>query len=462
MKEPDETRDGTSARPKVSRGVRAGLMLALFAAALDATVVSTAMPAVAESLGGAARYSWPLTSYLLTCTVTTLLAGGLVGAFGHRRMYAAGIVLFAVSSVLCALAPSMEALALWRAVEGIGGGILESGVFIAAADLFEPRERGAYLGMASAMYGLASIVGPVLGGVVAQALSWHWIFIINVPVGVAALVLAVRCLPERLGGKRVPFDIAGALVATACVVPLTLAFSLAGDVYPLGSMPFFALIGISLACMVALAVVERAREQAVVPMRILGRPVAVAGFVAGFAVQYALYAGVVFLPRFAQDALGLSGAMPGFMLVPMTLALMVGSNTAGALFRAHGRLRQNSLSGFVVIIAASIVAALCFSAGFGAVAVACTVAVMGFGIGLAMPTSNLAAQIGAEPRDMGRATSLSMFFRGFGGTVSSAVCGMLASSGYVGAALPVYAVAAFVAVVGAAASLVHPRRVARG
>lgn len=213
-------------RPKPARALLAGLMLALFVAALDSTVVATAMPAIAAGLGSSAGYAWPLTAYLLTCTVTALLAGGLVAKFGHRRMYAAGIGLFAAASVGCAASPSIGLLALWRGVEGIGGGILEAGVFIAAADLFEPRERGAYLGAASAMYGLASIAGPLLGGAIVQAASWHWIFLVNVPVGAVALVLVARHLPAGLGCRPGRFDALGAAAAAAAVTPLTLAFAL--------------------------------------------------------------------------------------------------------------------------------------------------------------------------------------------------------------------------------------------
>lgn len=148
----------------VGKSTVAGLMLALFVAALDSTVVATAMPTVAAALGGEAHYAWPMTAYLVASTVSTLLCGGLAFSFGLRRVYVAGLALFAASSVLCALAPTIEALAAFRLLQGVGGGVLEAGVFIAAAMMLEPRDRGPYLGAASAMYGIASVVGPVIGG----------------------------------------------------------------------------------------------------------------------------------------------------------------------------------------------------------------------------------------------------------------------------------------------------------
>lgn len=447
------------ARPKPARALLAGLMLALFVAALDSTVVATAMPAIAAGLGSSAGYAWPLTAYLLTCTVTALLAGGLVAKFGHRRMYVAGIGLFAAASVGCAASPSIGLLALWRGVEGIGGGILEAGVFIAAADLFEPRERGAYLGAASAMYGLASIAGPLLGGAIVQVASWHWIFLVNVPVGAVALVLVARHLPAGLGCRPGRFDALGAAAAAVAVTPLTLAFALSGTAFALGSAPFVALIALSVAAGAALVAVERRREGAVVPVRVMANRTVLAGLASGFAVQFALMAVVTFLPGFAQGELGLGDAQAGMALVPMTLALMAGSNAAGALFRAHGRLRANSLSGFAVIAAGAAGVAVAAQSG-ALVALEACVAALGLGVGIGMPTANLAAQLGSSPADMGRATSLAMFFRGFGGTVSSAVVGTMCAAGGPGAP-GAMASAAAVAALGAAASVLLPRKVDR-
>ena len=446
--------------PRPSRTLLAGLMLALFVAALDSTVVATAMPAIAAGLGVSSGYAWPLTSYLLTCTVTALLAGGLVAKFGHLSMYTAGLALFAAASLGCAASPSVEALSLWRGIEGVGGGILEAGVFIAAVDLFEPRERGAYLGAASAMYGLASIAGPLLGGIIVQALSWHWIFLVNVPIGAVALALVVRHLPAGLGRGPGSFDAAGAVAAAATVSPLTVAFSLSSTSFELGSIPFVALVVCSIAAGAILVAVERRRENAVVPVRILVKRIVSAGLVSGFSVQFALMAVVTFLPGFVQGSFGMGDAQAGMALVPMTLALMVGSNSAGALFRSHGKLRTNSLLGFALIATGGIGIALA-SGGRSLIALEAFVALLGLGVGFGMPTANLAAQIGSAPADMGKATSLAMFFRGFGGTVSSAIVGTLCAVPGTGAREAMGA-AITVAVVGMAASAFLPLKVERG
>lgn len=413
----------------VGKSTVAGLMLALFVAALDSTVVATAMPTVAAALGGEAHYAWPMTAYLVASTVSTLLCGGLAFSFGLRRVYVAGLALFAASSVLCALAPTIEALAAFRLLQGVGGGVLEAGVFIAAAMMLAPRDRGPYLGAASAMYGIASVVGPVIGGAVAQGLSWHVIFVVNLPISIVALFLSERCLPGRApGAPVVGFDVSGSVAASLCVLSLVLAFSLAGSVFPMASPQFVALVVLSVACAALLSRVERGKAAPTVPMGLFRRGQVVAGFVSGFCVQFALMAGVSYLPRLLQEGLGMAAASSGAVLIPMTLALMVGSNTSGAAFRATGRLRAIA-------------------------------AVLGLGVGIGMPVSNLAAQTGADPADAGRATSMAMFFRGFGGTVSTAACGMLAPAATAAGTAGVFGAVCVAAVVGLVALRFIPREI---
>lgn len=413
----------------VGKSTVAGLMLALFVAALDSTVVATAMPTVAAALGGEAHYAWPMTAYLVASTVSTLLCGGLAFSFGLWRVYVAGLALFAASSVLCALAPTIEALAAFRLLQGVGGGVLEAGVFIAAAMMLAPRDRGPYLGAASAMYGIASVVGPVIGGAVAQGLSWHVIFVVNLPISIVALFLSGRCLPGRApGAPVVGFDVSGSVAASLCVLSLVLAFSLAGSVFPMASPQFVALVVLSVACAALLSRVERGKAAPTVPMGLFRRGQVVAGFVSGFCVQFALMAGVSYLPRLLQEGLGMAAASSGAVLIPMTLALMVGSNTSGAAFRATGRLRAIA-------------------------------AVLGLGVGIGMPVSNLAAQTGADPADAGRATSMAMFFRGFGGTVSTAACGMLAPAATAAGTAGVFGAVCVAAVAGLVASRFIPREI---
>lgn len=400
-----------------------GLMLALFVAALDSTVVATAMPTVAAALGGEAHYAWPMTAYLVASTVSTLLCGGLAFSFGLRRVYVAG-------------------------------------VFIAAAMMLEPRDRGPYLGAASAMYGIASVVGPVIGGAVAQGLSWHVIFVVNLPISIVSLFLSGRCLPDRApGAPATGFDISGSVVASLCVLSLVLAFSLAGSVFPMASSQFAALVVLFLVFAVALARVERGKAAPTVPTGLFRRGQVVAGFASGFCVQFALMAGVSYLPRLLQEGLGMAAASSGAALIPMTLALMAGGNASGAAFRATGRLRAIATASSVVVLAAS----AAFSAMSPMLAVASSAVVaaaLGLGVGIGMPVSNLAAQTGADPADAGRATSMAMFFRGFGGTVSVAACGILAPAATAAGTAAVFGAVCVAAVADLAVSRFIPREIA--
>ena len=449
-----ETRTSGACQP-VGGLMTAGLMLALFIAALDSTVVATALPTISAALGGAAHYAWPMTAYLASSTVSTLLCGGLAFHFGLKRTYAFGLALFAAASALCAAAPTIEALAAFRLLQGVGGGLLEAGVFIAAAMMLPPRDRGPYLGAASAMYGVASVIGPVIGGAVAQGLSWHVIFVVNIPIAIVAFALSSRSLTGRGDGHRsAQFDAAGSALASLSVLSLVAVFSLAGGAFPLVSPRAVALIALFVILTFALYRVEAAASAPVIPMGLFCRPRVVAGFISGFCVQFALMAGVTYLPRLLQESMGIAAASSGAALIPMTLALMLGSNVSGALFRKSGRLRAIALtSSFVIfaVAAAFIVLAQSLTAPL--------VTLLGLGVGVGMPVSNLSAQTGADARDAGRATSTAMFFRGFGGTVSTAVCGMLAPAASPAGTTWVFCAVLVSAVVGLAVSIPIARRI---
>ena len=456
----DATRCNGRARTKSesfpTAAVLGGLALSLLMAALDATIVSTAMPKIAANLGGFDRYAWPFTSYLLTCTLATLLCGACVAHFGHKWVFAYGIGVFAIASAGCALSGSLDALTAWRAVQGVGGGLVEAGVFIAMAELFEPRVRGKYMGVLSSMYGLASVAGPLAGGLIADTVGWHWIFLVNLPLSIAALVLTARFLPGRQTHAKRSFDLSGAACAAAVALPLTLAFSLTGNAFSWFSAPFFGLLALAGVMSAVLVMVERYREHAIVPVRIFRRAQVNGAVSMGFCSQFSLLVGVMFVPRFVQEGLGLSPTASALATIPMTLALVMGSALAGRAFGASGRMRAVSRIGFSVLSVGALLLCLTNPAT-GMMQLSCSSAVLGFGIGMSMPLTNIAAQTAVEPRDTGKATSLALFFRGLGGTVGSAAYGAAAGASHPSAALPAFALCIGAGLAGLALSGTLPR-----
>lgn len=420
-----------------SAGVIVGLMLSLFVAALDATVVSTAMPKIAAALSGFDRYTWPFTSYLLTCTIATLLCGGIAARVGHKRMFVLGILTFAVASLGCALSNSVEALTAMRAVQGIGGGFVESGVFITVAELFEPRERGKYMGAISSMYGLASVAGPFVGGLIADTIGWHWIFLINLPIATVALILVTKFLPGKSAHAESRLDVRGSVLAAATVVPLVLAFSLTGTLFSWWSAPFFGCLAAAAVLGGLLVAAERHRKRPIVPVRLFARKQVSAALTLSFGAQFLLLAGIMFIPRFVQEALGMSSTESAYATIPMTLALIVGSNSSGRLFGRTGRMRMLACIAFTVMGAGSLALAA-VGAQTNLVQIAISSAVLGFGIGMSMPLGNIAAQTGADPHDIGKATSMALFFRGLGGTIGTAACGATVGASSISAAPAVF------------------------
>lgn len=306
------------------------------------------------------------------------------------------------------------------------------------------------------MYGVASVVGPVIGGAVAQGLSWHVIFVVNIPIAIVAFALSSRSLPA--GHRSAQFDAAGSALASLSVLSLVAVFSLAGGAFPLASPQAATPIVLFVILTFALYRVEGAASAPVIPMGLFGRPRVVAGFISGFCVQFALMAGVTYLPRLLQESMGIAAAPSGAALIPMTLALMLGSNVSGALFRKSGRLRAIALTSSFVIFAVA-AAFIVRAQSLTAPSVTLLATALGLGVGVGMPVSNLSAQTGADARDAGRATSTAMFFRGFGGTVSTAVCGMLAPAASPAGTTWVFCAVLASAAVGLAVSIPIARRI---
>ena len=403
-----------------------GLMTGMFLAALDQTIVATAIRTIADDLQGLDQQAWATTAYLITSTVVTPLYGKLSDIYGRKRFFVAAITIFIVGSVLCTLSTSMATLAAYRAVQGLGAGGLFSLALAIVGDIVPPRERARYQGYFLAVFGTSSVLGPVIGGFLAgsDALlgidGWRWVFLVNVPIGLVALVVVTRTLHLRHTRLEHRIDWWGAAALSAALVPLLLVAE-QGREWGWSSPPSLACLAIGLASTVAFFAIERAMgEEAILPLELFrNRTVGVAS-VASVLIGVAMFGGLASLPLYLQIVKGASPTDAGLLLVPMTLGIMAGSVSSGIAISRTGRYRHFPVMGAALLVASLFV----FHYVHADTPLWQTMLVMvvfGVGLGFNFQPLTLAVQNAVSPRQIGVATSAATFTRQIGGTIGTAV-----------------------------------------
>ena len=407
--------------------VFSGLMLGMLLAALDATIVATALPTIVGDLGGLDSLSWVVTAYLLAQTVSTPLYGKFGDLFGRKTLFQAAITVFLVGSVLCGIAGSIGQLIAFRALQGLGAGGLIVLAQAIIADVVSPRERGRYQGYFGATFGAAMLIGPLLGGLLTDHLSWRWVFYVNVPVGILALLVTSATLPANRGRRRVSIDWAGSVLLSAAITLLVLLTSWGGSEYDWGSAVIVGL-GIGVLVLAALlVVVERRAPEPALPLRLFQlRTVSVACAIS-FVVGIAMYGSTTYLPSFLQIANGASASNSGLLLVPLMLGLVGASMGAGQIVTRTGRYRFFPIVGMAVASVGMFLLST-LDTDSSSLESATYMVVLGVGLGLVMQIMVLASQNEAPVEDLGVATSTVNFFRSVGGSVGVAVFGSLVSS----------------------------------
>ena len=403
-----------------------GVMLAMFLGSLDQTVVGTAMPRIIADLGGFDRYTWVTTAYLMTSTSVMPIVGRLTDIYGRKRFYIAGIVIFLLGSALAGLSQTLNQLILFRAFQGIGGGIMIANAFIVVGDLFPPSERGKYQGLITAVFGLSSIVGPILGGFITDNLSWHWIFYVNLPLGIPVIAAFIRYFPNiRPARTKHRLDYLGMTVLIACVACLILGLSWGNVQYEWISAPVIAVLTTAGVLAVVFLIVESRAAEPIMPLSMFGNSVATLSMIALFFMGMGLFGGIIFIPLFFQGVLGLSATSSGSFLTPMMLGLVVASTLSGqALSRLGGHYRIQALIGLVVMgLGMYLLSRLGADSSRGQAIL--SIVVMGFGVGTALPLYIIAVQNAVPYRIMGIATSSLQFFRAIGATVGLALFGSI-------------------------------------
>lgn len=402
--------------------ILASLMLVIFLAALDSTIVATALPTIVGDLGGLEHLSWVVTAYLLAQTVVTPIYGKLGDLYGRKPVLQWAVVLFLGGSILCGLARTMPELIAFRAVQGLGGGGLMVSAQAALGDVVSPRLRGRYSGLFVSMFGVASVAGPLIGGFITTHLAWQWIFYINVPFGIAAIIVFALAFPKIGGspGRRV--DYLGATLLGAGLTGIVLATTLGGNTVPWSSPQLIGLAVVSLVALVAFAQVERRAAQPILPPRLWRIRTFRLTSIVGFIIGFALYGAVTFLPLFQQVVRGLSPTESGLQLLPLMGGLLTSATVSGRMVAHTGRYRVYPIVGTGL---ATIGLALLSVIGrdTSLVVVGLYMAVLGVGLGMVMNVLMIAVQNDAPYADLGVATAGATLFRSIGGSLGTAVLG---------------------------------------
>ena len=405
---------------KRRRWITAGLLLGMSLGALEATVVSTAMPTVIATLGGLAHYSWVFSAYLLTSTASVPIWGRLSDLYGRRRLYLAGVTVFLVGSALSGAAGSMTQLIVFRAIQGLGAGaIIPLGMTI-VGELYTLEERARTQALFSGVWGVASIAGPLVGGYITDALSWQWVFYLNLPFGLLAMAVIAVAYPAPPAGAQVRVDWVGAGLLFGSVTSLLVALSGAAAASAAWLMAAFVLAA-------ALVAVERRVESPMLPLDLLAHRVVSRTLLVAFLVGTAMFGAIAFMPLFVQAVMGGSATEAGTTLTPLFLGWVLAS-IAGARLSVRSGYRRVTTSG-VALIAAGFAALALLGADATRGALLAAALVLGSGMGLSMLSLLLAIQHGVERSSLGLATSLNQFARSIGAAVGVAVMGaMLARS----------------------------------
>ncbi|MEU1848732.1 MDR family MFS transporter [Streptomyces sp. NPDC019990] len=398
------------------------LLLGLLLAALDQTIVSTALPTIVSELGGLNHLSWVVTAYLLAATAATPLWGKLGDQYGRKRLFQTAIVIFLVGSALCGTAQDMAQLIAFRAVHGLGGGGLIVLSMAIVGDLVPPRERGRYQGLFGAVFGAASVLGPLLGGLFTEHLSWRWVFYVNLPVGVVALAVIAAALHLPRRAERHVIDYLGTFLIAAVATCLVLVASLGGTTWSWGSAPIVALAALGVVLALVFVAVERRAAEPVLPLRLFGVRTFTLSVVISFVVGFAMFGAMTYLPTFLQVVQGVSPTMSGVHMLPMVLGLLLASTASGQVVSRTGRWKVFPVAGTgVTTLGLLLLHELDEHSSTAELSL--SFFVFGLGLGLVMQVLVLIVQNAVPYRDLGVATSGATFFRSIGASFGVAVFG---------------------------------------
>jgi EmrB/QacA subfamily drug resistance transporter len=404
-----------------------GVLAAMFLSALDQTIVGTAMPTVARELNGVDRYTWVTTGYLLTSTAVIPVVGKLSEQLGRKQVFVAAIGLFLFGSALCGAAPTMNWLIAFRALQGVGGGMIAGTAFAVIADLFTPSERGRYTGMLSGVFGIASVVGPLIGGALTDNAGWRWVFYVNLPVGIAVIALLMVAFPttvQRAGRRHLDWQ--GAALIAGGAAGLAYGFSAEG-ISGWSSPSVFISVALGVALLVAGLSWETRARDAVLPPQLFSSPIFSVATAVMFLVGALMFGAITYIPVFLQYVVGVKATNSGLLLLPLMAGLVAASIVGGQLLSRTGRYRWQAIAGSALILGGVLLATrLDVHSSQGAVTL--PMIVLGVGIGLSMPVFSVVSQNAVPQRLVSSATSAVQFVRQMGSVLGLAVAGSFFNS----------------------------------
>ena len=408
--------------------VLSGLMLGMFLAALDQSIVGTALKTIVTDLGGAEHVSWVVAAYLITSTVSTPLYGKISDLYGRKPVYQFAIGVFLLGSVVAGFSQSMVMLILARAIQGLGGGGLLSLAFTIIGDMVSPRDRGKYQGYFGAVFGLSSVAGPLLGGLFTDTIGWHWIFFVNVPIGIVAWLVVGARLNLPFTRREHHIDYLGALTLVAGVSAALLVTQWGGQDYAWGSATILGLSAASVLLLGAFLLVERRSPEPILPLRLFRNRTFSLVNTAQFLIALGMFGAIIYVPFYLQLVRGHSATEAGLLMIPVMVGILVTSISSGQAISRIGRWKPFPVAGTAIFtVGLALMATLTVTTSMWALSA--YLVVIGAGLGLTMQTLVLAVQNDSDPAELGVATSSVAFSRSLGGAIGTAIFGAIVTAG---------------------------------